>query len=461
MKLHTITKELLADMFTPVGLFIKIREQYSQVLLLESSDYARKENSHSFICFNPLAGIQVVDNTCKTYSGKTKTEQAISSNINALVKDFQESFAFSETSVKVKYNGLFGFSNYDAIEHFESISLEADEHIKTPTLQYDLYRYVLSFDHFYEKLTLLENIPEGESSTLENIEQILLRQDHSQLNFKLDGETSSSSTDEQYMNTVTRAKEHCQRGDVFQVVLSRRYMQKFIGDEFNVYRALRSVNPSPYLFYFDYSYYRLFGSSPEAQIIIQDKTAEIHPIAGTVPKTGDEERDIAYAKQLVNDPKENAEHVMLVDLARNDLSRNCTQVHVDSYKEIQRFSHVMHLTSKVKGDVNPETNNFQIFSDTFPAGTLSGAPKYRAMQIIDTLEPHKRGFYGGAIGLISFEGDINHAIIIRSFLSTQNTLHWQAGAGIVIDSKEESELQEVKNKLGALNKALEKAENLV
>lgn len=461
MKIHTITKEFLADLFTPVGLFIKIREQYSQVLLLESSDYASKENSHSFICFDPIAGVQVDDKAFKSYTGKQTVEVVLQANIHTLIEEFQDSMAFSDTSVISKFNGLFGYSNYDSIEHFETIELHGEDHVKTPCLRYDLYRYIIAFDHFYETLTLLENIPEGKSSGIEGIEQILLRQDHSQLDFKLQGDISSSSTDEEYMGTVTKAKEHCQRGDVFQVVLSRRYMQKFVGDEFNVYRALRSVNPSPYLFYFDYSYYRLFGSSPEAQIIIQENQAEIHPIAGTVPKTGDEAKDNAYAQQLIEDPKENAEHVMLVDLARNDLSRNCTSVHVDSYKEIQRFSHVMHLTSKVKGDVNAGVNNFQIFADTFPAGTLSGAPKYRAMQIIDTLEPHKRGFYGGAIGLLSFEGEINQAIIIRSFLSTKNTLHWQAGAGIVIDSKEEKELEEVKNKLGALNKALKKAEHLI
>ncbi len=458
MKIHTITKEYLADLFTPVGLFLKIREQYSQVLLLESSDYSSMENSHSFICFDPIAGLQVHQNSFSSYAGNKKTETSLKGNISKQIQDFQSSIEFSDSSIKASFNGLFGYSNYDSIQYFETIHLHSESHVETPSLKYDLYRYVIAFDHFYETLTILENIPEGEASSMDAIEQILYRQDYSEFGFKLIGKTDSTSTDEEYMATVTQAKKHCQRGDVFQVVLSRRYMQKFTGDEFNVYRSLRSVNPSPYLFYFDYSYYRLFGSSPEAQIIIQDNKAEIHPIAGTVPKTGNEEEDIRYAQQLIDDPKENAEHVMLVDLARNDLSRNCTQVRVESYKEIQRFSHVMHLTSKVKGEVNPGANNFQIFADTFPAGTLSGAPKYRAMEIIDTLEPHKRGFYGGAIGLISFEGEINHAIIIRSFLSTQNTLHWQAGAGIVIDSKEESELQEVKNKLGALTKALQNAE---
>jgi len=460
MKIHTVTKQTLSDLFTPVGLFTRIRESYSQVLLLESSDYASKENSHSFICFDPIAGFSANGNVFSMYKGTQKEEKSIHLNIHSLIHGFRSSIQFTSEGSEPKYNGLFGYTNYDAIQYFDTVEFSSPVHIETPCMRYDLYRFVLAFDHFYETLTIVENIPEGETSQLDAIEQILHRQDHSNFGFSLDGNIESTSTDSSFMNNVKIAKQHCQRGDVFQVVLSRRYTQKFTGDEFNVYRALRSVNPSPYLFYFDYSYYRLFGSSPEAQIIIQDNTAEIHPIAGTVPKTGNEEKDIAYAKQLVVDPKENAEHVMLVDLARNDLSRNCTKVKVAKYKEIQRFSHVMHLTSVVKGELNPDTEAFQVFGDSFPAGTLSGAPKYRAMQIIDSLEPHQRGFYGGAIGLISVQGDINQAIIIRSFLSINNTLHWQAGAGIVIDSEEEKELLEVKNKLGALNAALNKAENL-
>ena len=244
------------------------------------------------------------------------------------------------------------------------------------------------------------------------------------------------------------------------MVLSRRFSQDFKGDEFNVYRALRSINPSPYLFYYDYSTYRIFGSSPEAQMVVHEGIAEIHPIAGTFRRTGDDIKDQELAIKLLEDPKENAEHIMLVDLARNDLSKNCHEVKVTNYKEVQFFSHVIHLVSKVTGAINAGVSGYQIFADTFPAGTLSGAPKYRALQLIDEYEPTTRSFYGGGLGMIKLNGDLNHAIIIRSFLSKNNKLYYQAGAGIVIDSNPESELQEVHNKLAALKKALEMSESL-
>lgn len=259
---------------------------------------------------------------------------------------------------------------------------------------------------------------------------------------------------------MKKAKEHCFRGDVFQLVLSRRFFQNFKGDEFNVYRTLRSINPSPYLFFFDYGDFKIFGSSPEAQLIVQDGKAEIHPIAGTFKKTGDDKKDLISAKELAKDPKENSEHVMLVDLARNDLSRNGTNVVVEKNREIQFYSHVIHLVSKVTCKMKTTTNTFRVVADTFPAGTLSGAPKHKALQLIDKYEKIKRNFYGGAIGYMDFNGNFNHAIIIRSFLSLNNQLHYQAGAGIVADSIPESELQEVYNKLGALDKALIQAEKI-
>jgi len=254
---------------------------------------------------------------------------------------------------------------------------------------------------------------------------------------------------------VKKGIASCHRGDVFQIVLSRRFEQPFTGDELNVYRALRSINPSPYLFFFDYGDYKLMGSSPEAQIIIKNGKAVVHPIAGTFKRTGDDETDKKEADRLLLDAKENAEHVMLVDLARNDLSRLCDDVKVEHYREVQYFSHVIHLVSEVSGSVRPGTNPFELLAKTFPAGTLSGAPKIKAMQLIDAFEPTARGSYGGGIGFVGFDGSCNHAIMIRTFLSKQNTLVYQAGAGVVAASKPENELQEVNNKLGALKKAIE------
>jgi anthranilate synthase component 1 len=258
---------------------------------------------------------------------------------------------------------------------------------------------------------------------------------------------------------VSKAKAHCQRGDVFQMVLSRRFSQQFKGDEFNVYRALRSINPSPYLFYFDYGNYKIFGSSPEMQLKTEGNKATINPIAGTFKRTGDDIKDEQLAADLLKDDKENSEHVMLVDLARNDLSKNTRNVRVSRMKDIQFYSHVIHIVSNVEGTMYDGDSALKVLGDTFPAGTLSGAPKNKAIRLIDQYEPTSRGFYGGCIGFIGINGETNHAITIRSFLSQGDTLHYQAGAGIVNESDEEKELAEVNNKLEALRRAIYTAEN--
>jgi len=456
MKINVASKTIIADLYTPVSLFLKIRAHYHQVLLLESSDYSSKENSLSFICFDALAGLMIKDEAYSEYKPGSKNEAPRDQiDIVKKVDEFMSSFDIKDTDLSAKFNGLFGFTSFDAIGDFEDLNLNKDkERDDIPVLRYDFYRYILCFDHYYEKLTIMENIPEGESSNIDSIEQILIAKNEQSFEFKLDGTQQERMSDEHFMSMVTKCKEHCHKGNVFQIVPSRRYSQKFTGDEFNVYRTLRSINPSPYLYYYDYGDFKIFGSSPEAQLIVNDGEAEIHPIAGTFKRTGDFQEDLKLAEELKADPKENAEHVMLVDLARNDLSRSLRDVKVKEYKTVQFFSHVIHLVSKLTATVKKGFNPYQIFADTFPAGTLSGAPKIRAMEIIDELEPHSRSYYGGGLGIIFFNGNLNHAIMIRSFLSKDNTLHYQAGAGIVIDSVEEKELQEVNNKLGALNKAL-------
>lgn len=452
MKLKVHSKTILADLHTPVGIFLKVRQLYHQALLLESSEYSSKENSLSFICFDSI------DNF-------TLENESLEKEVNIVSKmdAFLNQFEIEQTEESKKYNGVFGFTTFDAIEYFEDLKLSTQkQRDDIPIIRYDLYRFIIVFDHFYDKLTIIENAPSDETSKIELAIQLLKSKNEQVFKFSPSGDQLSEMEDQTFMDGVTTCKQHCQRGDVFQIVPSRRFKQKFTGDEFNVYRALRSINPSPYLFYFDYSNYKIFGSSPEAQLIIQDNIAEIHPIAGTFKRTGDFTEDLKEAEKLQQDPKENAEHVMLVDLARNDLSRNLKDVKVKEYKSVQFFSHVIHLVSKLTAQLNPNTSAFQIFSDTFPAGTLSGAPKIKALQIIDTLEPHKRSYYGGGLGAIFFNGNLNHAIMIRSFLSKDNTLHYQAGAGIVIDSQEQKELNEVNNKLAALRKAISIAEsNLV
>ena len=462
LKVKTVSMKILSDLTTPVSIFLKLREHFAEILLLESSDYSSKEDSQSFICFDPLLTLKF-ENENFTFQNKLngEIENAYAHNsIQAISKMLKDIECVNDTSGQ-RFNGIFGYTGFDMVQEFEGIQFNKDkENNGIPGLRYDFFRHIIVFDHFYGELFLIENVIEGQDEHIDKVLSIISRQDHQTYTFNLSGNENKNMEDTDFLEIVHKAKSNCQRGDVFQMVLSRRFSQDFKGDEFNVYRALRSINPSPYLFYYDYSTYRIFGSSPEAQMVVHEGIAEIHPIAGTFRRTGDDIKDQELAIKLLEDPKENAEHIMLVDLARNDLSKNCHEVKVTNYKEVQFFSHVIHLVSKVTGAINAGVSGYQIFADTFPAGTLSGAPKYRALQLIDEYEPTTRSFYGGGLGMIKLNGDLNHAIIIRSFLSKNNKLYYQAGAGIVIDSNPESELQEVHNKLAALKKALAMSENL-
>jgi len=433
--------------------------------MLESSDYHSKENSYSYICCELLASISINDNLITEHfpDGESHS-QALDGSVTTVeaIERFMSAFQVQESPFRFVTNGLFGYINYDAIQHFEDIRFNQaspDTNTSTPDLQYAIYRHVIVFDHFKNELYIFQHNLESDTSYegIQLIKALIENRNFASYKFMSDEGEQSNFTDAEYRSIVRKGIKHCKRGDVFQMVLSREFQRQFKGDEFNVYRALRAVNPSPYLFYFDYGDFKLFGSSPEAQIVVKDDQAGIFPIAGTYPRTGDVQRDAQMAEELRSDPKENSEHIMLVDLARNDLSRNARNVQVDTFSEIQYYSHVIHMVSKVTGAIEEGKSTFQIVADTFPAGTLTGAPKYRAMELIDKYENRKRGFYGGAIGFMGFNGDFNHAIIIRSILSKNNTLTYRAGAGIVSGSDEEKELQEVNNKLGALNEAIERA----
>ncbi len=461
-KLKTHYKKILSDTITPVSVYLKVRDRYPNSILLESSDYHGNENSFSYICCNPIASISVKDGRVEEQfpDGSSElTEISTRAGVSDLIHRFSRKFETEEQSFKFINKGLFGYIAYDAVRYFEDIEITKKEDLDIPDIYYAVYQNIIAINHFNNEAYIFSHAYRAADNT-DEIHQLISTKNFASYSYtNLDDETSNLS-DREFMEQVELAKKHCFRGDVFQLVLSRRFSQGFKGDEFNVYRALRSVNPSPYLFYFDYGNFKIFGSSPEAQLVVSQGKAEIHPIAGTFRRTGDDEKDLEVAKHLSEDEKENAEHVMLVDLARNDLSRNGEKVKVERYKEIQFFSHVIHLVSKVVGEKYPDTPTFQVVADTFPAGTLSGAPKHRAMQLIDTYEKSNRTFYGGAIGFMDFEGNFNHAIIIRSFLSKNHRLYYQAGAGIVAKSEAESELQEVYNKLGALKTALELAEKV-
>ena len=457
----------LADIITPVTIYLKIRDKFPNTILLESSDYHGNNNSMSYVCFDVMAEFRAQEYKIQIIFPGGSQEQIAVKDKHTLpdsLNEFLKSFVIEkETDPSgLAANGLFGYTTYDAVRYFEDISFKpvVNDQYQIPDVCYSLYRYIIAINHFNNRIFLVENLLEGEESRIEDVKSLLRNRSLGAYQFNpLKGEVSNM-TDKQYMEMVSKGKTNCFLGNVFQVVLSRQFSQQFNGDEFNVYRALRNINPSPYLFYFDYGGYKLFGSSPEAQLVIEKGFAKINPIAGTFKRSGDDEDDRQLAIDLANDSKENAEHVMLVDLARNDLSRNSDNVVVKTFREVQFYSHVIHLVSEVTGELKPGFNPMRIFGDSFPAGTLSGAPKYKAMELIDSIEKSNRGFYGGAIGYIGFNGDSNHAIMIRSFLSRNNTLYYQAGAGVVAASVEENELGEVNNKLGAMKAAIAMASGI-
>lgn len=464
IQLQVKVHKQLADTITPVSLYLKVRDHYSSPVLLESNDFSIAEDCFSYIGLEEIGSFTVQNGeiTQKWPGYEAKVSKVIDTHtVPEAFKNYFSVFDIEYDQPYDGYNGLFGHASFDAVQYFDTLKFDPQKRkFDLPDLQYNLYRFVIAINHFKDELFILENLLPGQNSRMDQLQRLIKSQKLPTHHFQLEGEESSNLTDEAFMKLITAGKHHCQIGDVFQIVFSRQFAQQFKGDEFNVYRVLRSINPSPYLYYFDLGGYKIFGSSPEAQMVIYDGVATVNPIAGTYRRSGDHDIDTQRAQELAEDPKENAEHIMLVDLARNDLGRHAKAVTVKKLKEVQFFSHVIHLVSKVDGQLGQTTNPVTVFGDTFPAGTLSGAPKYKAIELIDHYENQNRSFYGGALGFIDFNGNMNQAIVIRSFLSLDNTLFYQAGAGVVVDSVEEKELQEVNNKLGALTKALKEAEKI-
>lgn len=461
----TIREQKLADTLSPIGIFMKIRGNFKNSVVLESADYHGREHGFSHIACDPIASIEINHSTLQAvYPDQSTITFRFEDKKQAInyLKEFAESFQYSsEAGDSPMSNGLFGHISYDAVQYFEDIEIqEKNPETEIPSIRYMVYRYVIALNHFNNQMTLFAHSYNGEEPDLSQLNYLLKLPHYSSEKFELEGEEKTNLSEQETKEIVEKAIKHCLRGDVFQIVPSRRFSQKYKGDDFQLYRALRSINPSPYMFYFDYENYHILGASPEKQIKVQGNIAEIHPIAGTFRRTGDDEKDAILAKELSIDPKETAEHVMLVDLARNDLSRSATNVKVETFQEIQFFSHVIHLVSKVSGNIHEGVNPLQLVADTFPAGTLSGAPKHNAMTIINQMEPTNRHIYGGAIGFMDFSGNFNHAIAIRTFLSKGQTIFYQAGMGVVAKSVIANEMQEIHNKLAALRKAIELAPNL-
>lgn len=462
-KYTTASRNILADLYTPVGVYMKLRDIYPQSALMESSDYHGGENSRSFIGVNPIASVAISHGyAICTYPDGATTKKEVNRQYRSdnAINDFLK--AFEVKGEQFNFCGLYGYTAFDAVRYFEDIPVKnvTLEKNDAPDMYYIMYKDIIVFDHFNNKMILVQLLQNGETDSLDEMELAINKGNVKPYSFHSVGDTTSPLTDEQHKANIRRGIQHCLRGDVFQIVISRRFIQKYEGDDFKLYRALRSINPSPYLFYFDFGGFRIFGSSPETHCRVEGQKAYIDPIAGTTKRTGDPESDRKGAEYLRNDPKENAEHVMLVDLARNDLSRNCHNVKVDFYKDLQYYSHVIHLVSRVSGDLDKGADPIKAFIDTFPAGTLSGAPKVKAMQLISKYEPHNRGAYGGCIGFIGLNRNLNQAITIRTFVSRNGELWFQAGGGIVAKSDEEYELQEVNNKLGALRRAILLAEDM-
>ncbi len=461
-QLNLALKKLEETIKDPLVAFNKFRTVYKNSVLFEVND-VKKGNHFSYICFDAVASFKIEHNRItKTFPNKEVEELELDkeSNIVKYIQEFTNSFNVGKHEYNFINNGLFGYMSYDAVRYFENIVLKKDSKgLNIPDVFYNLYQNIIVIDHNKDESYLLK-YSENPTADFSLVETILEYRTERMASFKKIGEVKGNIGDSEFKEMVSQAKKHCMRGDVFQLVLSKRFIQEFEGDELKVFNVLKEINPSPYMFFYDYENFKIFGCSPEAQLIVQDNIAEIHPIAGTYKRSGCEKKDKELANLLFHDDKENAEHVMLVDLARNDLSRNAKGVKVETYKEIQYFSHVIHLVSKVTGEMHDNIDTMQLVADTFPAGTLSGAPKYKAMELIEKYEPVNRDFYGGAIGYIDFEGNYNHAIMIRTFLSKDQHLNWQAGAGIVISSSEESELNEVYNKSGALVRALEYADEV-
>lgn len=469
IKIETHCKKILSDIYTPVGIYLRLRDKYRDTILLESAEHQVASAGRSIIGIGAIGGIEVKDlNAIELkYPGRPAEKVAIkdSQKVPDILWEYMDQYEIQPTTCleAKRAQGLFGYVSYNAVQFFDTIQLPNagnEPQREVPLMRYRLYQYVIIINHFKNEMFICENRIAGQDSNMVELETLIKSKDVPQFPFSLNGQESSNKTDQQHLDMIAKGIQSCLRGDVFQIVLGRRFQQAYTGDDFNVYRALRSINPSPYLFYFDYGDYRLMGSSPESQLIIDNGTAIVHPIAGTFKRTGDPIEDQALSEKLLQDPKENAEHTMLVDLARNDLSRLCDDVHVSYFKQIHHYSHVMHIVSEVRGSLAQKINPFAVMAATFPAGTLSGAPKFKAMELIDQYEADSRSFYAGTIGFVGFDGSFNHAIMIRSFLSQSNTLYYQAGGGIVAKSDPATELQEVHNKLGALKQALILADEL-
>lgn len=459
-------KEIPVGGETPVSAYIKLGSELPSCLL-ESIEGEKKIARYSFLVLAPTLIFQSKNNSVALkYHGKPERSFKVDNPLDYLKKILTDDKLSHDKSLPRLSGGAIGYIAYDYVKKIEKIPDIKKPGLSLPELYFIFPKFIVAFDHLKQKIKIIRLVSPYEKISYKNacndIEKlikelsnpILIKTRHSGM-----GTVKSATDREKFLSSVVKAKKYIKDGDIIQTVLSQRLETEFKGDPFEIYRALRILNPSPYMYYFNLGKIKIIGASPEILVRLEDGTANVRPIAGTRPRGKDNADDKKLQAELLNDEKEKAEHLMLVDLGRNDLGRVCSfdSVKLTKFMNIEKYSHVMHIVSDVVGKLKPSADAFKLFDATFPAGTVSGAPKIRAMEIIEELEPTKRGLYAGAVGYFDYNGNMDFAINIRTIIMKGEKAYIQAGAGIVADSVPEKEYEETLNKARGLIKAIEMA----
>ncbi|MCE1188595.1 MAG: anthranilate synthase component I family protein [Ignavibacteria bacterium] len=462
---------ITADMVTPVLAYIKIREKGKASFLYESVEGNAQMARFSFIARDPE--VLFFSNGLNLRICTAEKDEALEGDLFRCLRDVLQKYHPAPCPDLPDFSGgIVGYIGYENICTIEPTVTKAEKSLGGYDSILGLYKSIVAFDHYRHQIILINNvfIEEGTDPEvaydnaqlkIQELKKLLRNGTSYQESFAISGEISNSVNDSDFFDMVEKAKRHIIEGDIFQIVLSKRFSSSYKGDIFNVYRALRIINPSPYMYCLEYpGEFTIIGTSPEDLVKVKNGKAQLLPIAGTRARGKSEEQDLALETNLLADEKELAEHTMLVDLGRNDLGRVCQYgtVKVTELMKIQRYSHVMHIVSKVEGVLRADKDLIDTFRSCFPAGTVTGAPKIRAMQLIREFEGFQRNVYAGAVGYFDFSGNMDFCIAIRTLFANKDMLHWQAGAGIVADSQPNLELKEIHNKAAAMVQALQYAE---
>ncbi len=461
---------ITADMLTPVLAYLKIRNEGEQSFLLESVEGTKQLARYSFIGKNPVSIISNKGMKIEISINGTKTN--IQQNLFDYLKETLKKYKQPQIEELPDFTGgIVGYIGYENICLIEKVVNVKENKIGTPDSILGIYKTILAFDHYKHQIILISNVLIDENSNLNyeynlalteinNIKKELRKPIEYSSGFQLCKTTKEHISDTELKEQILLSKNNICEGDIFQIVLSKRFSAEYKGDLFNVYRALRVINPSPYMYYLEFNNdFTIVGTSPEDLVKVKNRKAQVLPIAGTRKRGNTNEKDKVLEENLINDPKELAEHTMLMDLGRNDLNRICKYdtVNVIEMMKIQRYSHVMHIVSKIEGELRDDKDSIDALKACFPAGTVTGAPKIRAMQLIEEYESEARNVYAGAVGYFDFSGNLDMCIAIRTLFAKNKTIYWQAGAGIVSDSRPELEIKEIKNKSAVLVSALKYA----